>query len=169
MPQQKAKAQRRRVEKIGQPGYKVVKQKDPDTEQKSLLFEIEYPQIAFKQKPKYRIMSAFEQRIDDEREDDDGQQGCEVLRDLESFLRAYDECAEPVGRQKHFRDDGEQQCRCDADAHAGHDLRQGIGQFDLEQFLHRRGAEGIRRFGKPGAVLFDVKGVLPRELVDGRL
>ena len=31
------------------------------------------------------------------------------------------------------------------------------------------GADGIRRFGKPGAVLFDVKGVLPREAVDGRL
>ena len=31
------------------------------------------------------------------------------------------------------------------------------------------GAEGVRGFGKPGAVLFDVKGVLPRDLVDGRL
>jgi UDP-N-acetyl-D-galactosamine dehydrogenase len=31
------------------------------------------------------------------------------------------------------------------------------------------GAEGIRGFGKPGAVLFDVKGVLPRDQVDGRL
>ncbi len=31
------------------------------------------------------------------------------------------------------------------------------------------GAEGIRRFGKTGAVLFDVKGVLPRDRVDGRL
>ncbi|GIX34178.1 MAG: UDP-N-acetyl-d-glucosamine 6-dehydrogenase WbpA [Lysobacterales bacterium] len=29
--------------------------------------------------------------------------------------------------------------------------------------------ERIRAFGKPGAVLFDVKGVLPREAVDGRL
>jgi UDP-N-acetyl-D-galactosamine dehydrogenase len=31
------------------------------------------------------------------------------------------------------------------------------------------GAEGIRRYGKPDAVLFDVKGVLPRDRVDGRL
>jgi UDP-N-acetyl-D-galactosamine dehydrogenase len=31
------------------------------------------------------------------------------------------------------------------------------------------GVEGIRRFGKPDAVLFDVKGVLPRDAVDGRL
>ena len=31
------------------------------------------------------------------------------------------------------------------------------------------GAAGIRAFGKPGAVLYDVKYVLPREAVDGRL
>jgi len=31
------------------------------------------------------------------------------------------------------------------------------------------GADGIRAFGKPGAVLFDVKYVLPRDAVDGRL
>ena len=31
------------------------------------------------------------------------------------------------------------------------------------------GAEGIRSFGKPGSVLFDVKAVLPRDAVDGRL
>lgn len=64
MPKQKVKAQRRQVDKIGQPGYKVVKQKDPETNQKSLLFEIEYPQILFKQKPKYRLMSAYEQRVE---------------------------------------------------------------------------------------------------------
>ncbi len=31
------------------------------------------------------------------------------------------------------------------------------------------GAEGIRRFGKPDSVLFDVKALLPRNAVDGRL
>lgn len=31
------------------------------------------------------------------------------------------------------------------------------------------GAEGIRAFGKPDSVLFDVKAVLPRDAVDGRL
>ncbi|HEY9133716.1 MAG TPA: Vi polysaccharide biosynthesis UDP-N-acetylglucosamine C-6 dehydrogenase TviB [Dyella sp.] len=31
------------------------------------------------------------------------------------------------------------------------------------------GADGIRRYGKPSAVLYDVKYVLPREAVDGRL
>jgi UDP-N-acetyl-D-galactosamine dehydrogenase len=31
------------------------------------------------------------------------------------------------------------------------------------------GAEGIRAFGRPGSVLYDVKSALPREAVDGRL
>jgi len=31
------------------------------------------------------------------------------------------------------------------------------------------GAEGVRRFGKPSSVVYDVKYVLPREAVDGRL
>ena len=31
------------------------------------------------------------------------------------------------------------------------------------------GVERIRAFGKPGSVLFDVKQVLPRDAVDGRL
>ena len=31
------------------------------------------------------------------------------------------------------------------------------------------GAAGVRRFGKPGAVLYDVKGIYPRSEVDGRL
>ncbi|MDQ3288176.1 MAG: Vi polysaccharide biosynthesis UDP-N-acetylglucosamine C-6 dehydrogenase TviB [Pseudomonadota bacterium] len=31
------------------------------------------------------------------------------------------------------------------------------------------GADGIRSFGKPGAVLYDVKYILPRESVDGRV
>jgi UDP-N-acetyl-D-galactosamine dehydrogenase len=31
------------------------------------------------------------------------------------------------------------------------------------------GASGLRRYGKPGAVLYDVKSMLPRDAVDGRL
>jgi UDP-N-acetyl-D-galactosamine dehydrogenase len=31
------------------------------------------------------------------------------------------------------------------------------------------GAEGVRRFGKPSSIVYDVKYVLPREAVDGRL
>jgi len=35
--------------------------------------------------------------------------------------------------------------------------------------FHALGADGIRAFGKPGAVIYDVKYVLPRDAVDGRL
>ncbi len=60
--------------KIGRPGYKVLKQKDPENGQKSLLFEILYPEIGNLQKnvtlledgtqPRHRFMSAFEQKIE---------------------------------------------------------------------------------------------------------
>ena len=33
----------------------------------------------------------------------------------------------------------------------------------------RLGSEGIRALGKPNSVVYDVKYVLPREAVDGRL
>ena len=35
----------RKTIKIGRPGYKVVKQMDPETKQRSLLFQIDYPEI----------------------------------------------------------------------------------------------------------------------------
>ncbi len=49
------------------------------------------------------------------------------------------------------------------------------GRYDavILAVAHRQfaelGAQGIRAFGKPGAVLFDVKQLLPRDVVDGRL
>ena len=49
------------------------------------------------------------------------------------------------------------------------------GQYDAvvlavahEQF-RRLGAEGVRAFGRPGAVIYDIKYVLPADAVDGRL
>jgi UDP-N-acetyl-D-galactosamine dehydrogenase len=49
------------------------------------------------------------------------------------------------------------------------------GQYDAivlavghQQFV-AMGAEGIRALGKPGSVLFDVKGILPMGMADGRL
>ena len=50
--------------KIGRPGYRVIKQKDPETNQKSLLFEIEYPEIEPRLQPRYRIMSSYEQKVE---------------------------------------------------------------------------------------------------------
>ena len=62
VPQQKVKAPKKKVIKIGRPGYKVVKQKDPETNQKSLLFEIDFKEIDPTFVPKHRFMSAYEQK-----------------------------------------------------------------------------------------------------------
>ncbi len=40
-----------------------------------------------------------------------------------------------------------------------------VGHDDFE----KAGAEGVRRFGRPGSVLFDVKSLFPLEVSDGRL
>ncbi|XP_072956197.1 uncharacterized protein [Typha angustifolia] len=53
----------RKSVKIGRPGYRVTKQFDPETKQRSLLFQIEYPEIEDNAKPRHRFMSSFEQRI----------------------------------------------------------------------------------------------------------
>ncbi|ORY45269.1 hypothetical protein BCR33DRAFT_850117 [Rhizoclosmatium globosum] len=50
--------------KIGRPGYKITKIKDPQTQQLGLLFQLQYPQIDAKTKPRHRFMSAFEQRVE---------------------------------------------------------------------------------------------------------
>ncbi|KAI0564861.1 Pre-mRNA-splicing factor SF3a complex subunit 2 (Prp11) [Gracilaria domingensis] len=50
--------------KIGTPGYQITKQKDPDTGQLSLLFQVRYPQIADGLQPRHRFMSAFEQKTE---------------------------------------------------------------------------------------------------------
>ncbi|KAE8690045.1 phosphatidylinositol 4-phosphate 5-kinase 9-like [Hibiscus syriacus] len=49
--------------KIGRPGYRVTKQYDPETKQRSLLFQIEYPEIEDNAKPRHRVMSSYEQRV----------------------------------------------------------------------------------------------------------
>ncbi|KAI8820162.1 uncharacterized protein EV422DRAFT_531880 [Fimicolochytrium jonesii] len=48
--------------KIGRPGYKVTKIRDPSTRQLGLLFQIQYPEAAEGIKPRHRFMSAYEQR-----------------------------------------------------------------------------------------------------------
>ncbi|VVB07429.1 unnamed protein product [Arabis nemorensis] len=53
----------RRTVKIGRPGYRVTKQFDPELMQRSLLFQIEYPEIEDNIKPKHRVMSSFEQKV----------------------------------------------------------------------------------------------------------
>lgn len=50
--------------RIGRPGYRVSKQRDAETGQQSLLFEVEYPEIEQGLQPRHRFMSAFEQRVE---------------------------------------------------------------------------------------------------------
>ena len=42
----------------------MTKQLDPETQQRSLLFEIEYPEIDRGLQPRHRFMSAFEQKVE---------------------------------------------------------------------------------------------------------
>jgi splicing factor 3A subunit 2 len=58
----------RRMMKIGRPGYKVTKARDLSTRQRSLIFEIDYPQAEEDVQPRHRFMSAFEQRVDSAKE-----------------------------------------------------------------------------------------------------
>ncbi|CAI9097928.1 OLC1v1034452C1 [Oldenlandia corymbosa var. corymbosa] len=59
----KRKVSLKKSVKIGRPGYRVTKQFDPETKQRSLLFQIEYPEIEDNTKPRHRFMSSFEQKI----------------------------------------------------------------------------------------------------------
>lgn len=64
MPQpEKARVEPKKFVKIGRPGYKVTKQRDPATGQQSLLFQVDYPEIAEGIAPKHRFMSAYEQKV----------------------------------------------------------------------------------------------------------
>merc|ERR1712194_153307 len=63
-PQPKTSLGPKKTVKIGRPGYRVTKERDPETQQKALLFEIEYPEALEKIRPRHRFMSAYEQKID---------------------------------------------------------------------------------------------------------
>lgn len=54
----------KRFVKIGRPGYKVTKQRDPESGQQSLLFQIDYPEIVEGITPRHRFMSAYEQKME---------------------------------------------------------------------------------------------------------
>lgn len=50
--------------KIGRPGYKVTKQRDAESHQQSLLFQIDYPEIVEGIMPRHRFMAAYEQKVE---------------------------------------------------------------------------------------------------------
>ncbi|KAK4560330.1 CWF complex protein sap62 [Recurvomyces mirabilis] len=56
---------RKNVVKIGRPGYKITKTRDPVTRQEGLLFQLLYPEITQGVVPRVRFMSAFEQKVED--------------------------------------------------------------------------------------------------------
>ena len=64
MPQSKIRPANKRMIKIGRPAYKVMKQLDPETMQRSLCFEIDYAEINPDFTPKHRIMSCYEQKLE---------------------------------------------------------------------------------------------------------
>ncbi|CAB4287333.1 unnamed protein product [Prunus armeniaca] len=59
----KRKVNLRKTVKIGRPGYRVTKQFDGELKQRSLLFQIEYPEIEDSTRPRHRFMSSYEQRV----------------------------------------------------------------------------------------------------------
>ncbi|KAI4463443.1 Pre-mRNA-splicing factor SF3a complex subunit 2 (Prp11) [Popillia japonica] len=61
---EKPRVEPKKFVKIGRPGYRVTKQRDPETGQQSLLFQIDYPEIADNVYPRHRFMSAYEQKIE---------------------------------------------------------------------------------------------------------
>lgn len=63
-PAPQKRAPIKKTVKIGRPGYRVTKQFDMNTQQRSLLFQVEYPEIEEGIKPRHRFMSAYEQRVE---------------------------------------------------------------------------------------------------------
>lgn len=55
---------KRKTMKIGRPGYKVTKSRDAQTQQRTLTFEIDFPEVEENSQPRHRFMSAFEQKVE---------------------------------------------------------------------------------------------------------
>jgi len=58
-------AVRKNFVKIGRPGYKITKIRDPLTRQNGLFFQLLYPEMAAGMQPRVRFMSAFEQKVEE--------------------------------------------------------------------------------------------------------
>lgn len=56
---------KRNVVKIGRPGYRITKVRDPTSRQNGLLFQFQYPDITPGIVPRVRFMSAYEQRVEE--------------------------------------------------------------------------------------------------------
>jgi splicing factor 3A subunit 2 len=56
---------KKNVIKIGRPGYRITKVRDPNTRQNGLLFQFQFPDLTPGITPKVRVMSAYEQRVEE--------------------------------------------------------------------------------------------------------
>lgn len=56
---------KKNVIKIGRPGYRITKIRDPSTRQNGLLFQFQFPEIGHGVVPRMRFMSAYEQKIEE--------------------------------------------------------------------------------------------------------
>ncbi|KAI6374279.1 hypothetical protein MCOR25_003223 [Pyricularia grisea] len=56
---------RKNAVKIGRPGYKITKIRDPVTRAEGLLFQLQFPDISPGTVPKWQVMSAFSQRVEE--------------------------------------------------------------------------------------------------------
>ncbi|KAL1902034.1 CWF complex protein sap62 [Ceratocystis pirilliformis] len=56
---------KRNTVKIGRPGYKVTKIRDTTTRQHGLLFQLQYPDAPPETQPKWQVMNAFTQRVEE--------------------------------------------------------------------------------------------------------
>lgn len=55
---------RKNLVKIGRPGYKITKIRDPVSHQQGLLFQLQYPDAAPDATPKWQVMNAFTQHVE---------------------------------------------------------------------------------------------------------
>lgn len=157
----------RRMMKIGRPGYKVTKARDLSTRQRSLIFEIDYPQAEEDVQPRHRFMSAFEQRVESakEREWQYLLFACEPYETIGfkipnveidkgegRFLSQWDPKARKFLLQLYFRERGEGEAGRGASGEGGRgtpmpvaspqngssNYQQGFGQEGRMQFEERR-------------------------------
>ena len=56
---------RRPMIKIGRPGYKITKIRDATTRQVGLLFQLQYPDVSAGTVPRWQVMGAFSQRVEE--------------------------------------------------------------------------------------------------------
>ena len=85
----------------------------------------------------------------------------EALRGYNAKVDIFDPWVDATGAQHEYGLE-----LIDAPSPASYDaIVVAVGHRQLAEL----GSEGIRAFGKPSSVLYDVKYVLPRESVDGRL